>query len=255
MLAFAQLSDIHLGQDRGDDGARARERTERVLAHLAGLPGRLDAVLLTGDIADHGAQAEYSLAAELFGRYGLRPLICPGNHDVRGAYRSVLLGGDAFDASPVNEVHQLLGGTFLMCDSSVPGEGWGRLDDATLTWLDAALAAAPHDRPAFVCFHHPPLPLHGQYVDPIRQFGEDRLAAVVARHPHVAALLCGHAHTPAVTTFAGRPLVAAPGVVSTLRMPWEGEDDGPLDHGLPPQLAFHVLDDEGRLTTHFRVVP
>ncbi|MDJ1132606.1 phosphodiesterase [Streptomyces iconiensis] len=255
MFAFAHLSDIHLGQDRGDGGARARERAERVLAHLAGLPGELDAVVLTGDIADHGDEAEYALAAKLFADHGVLPLICPGNHDARGRYRAGLLGGDARDTSPVNQTHKLLGATFLMCDSSVPGEGHGYLDDATLSWLDQALAGAPRNSPAFVCFHHPPVPLHGQYVDPIRQFGEERLAQVVERHPHVAALLCGHSHTPAVTSFAGRPLIAAPGVVSTLRMPWEGEADGPLDYGLPPMLAFHVHDDEGRLTTHFRAVP
>jgi hypothetical protein len=27
-----------------------------------------------------------------------------------------------------------------------------------------------------------------------------------------------------------------------------------LDHGLPPAIAFHVLDDEWRLTTHYRLV-
>ncbi|MEU5834982.1 metallophosphoesterase [Streptomyces diacarni] len=255
MFVFAQISDIHLGQDRGDEGVRARARAERVLASLAGLPGELDAVLLTGDIADHGTVGEYRLAAKLFAEHGVMPLICPGNHDVRGPYRSVLLGGDGADASPVNQAHHLLGATLLMCDSSVPGKGHGYLDDTTLAWLDAELTAAPDDKPAFVCFHHPPVPLHGQYVDAIRQFGEERLAEVVGRHGNVAGLLCGHSHTPAVTTFAGLPLVAAPGVVSTLRMPWEGEDDGPLDHELPPLIAFHVYDDEGRLTTHFRVVP
>ncbi len=255
MFAFAQISDIHIGQDRErDGGSRARERTERVLSYLAALPGSLDAVLLTGDIADHGEEAEYALAAKLFAEYGVLPLICPGNHDVRGPYRAELLGGDVSDRSPVNQAHQLLGATFLMCDSSVPGRGHGYLDDATLAWLDQALAGAPRDKPAFVCFHHPPVPLHGQYVDPIRQFGEERLAEVVGRHAHVAGLLCGHSHTPAVTTFAGLPLVAAPGVVSTLKMPWEGEESGPIDYDLPPMIAYHVYDDERRLTTHFRVV-
>ena len=226
-----------------------------MLRSLDELPGELHAVILTGDVADHGTPQEYAEAAELLGSSRYSPLLCPGNHDVRGAYRAGLLGGDPADASPVNQLHVLPGATFAMCDSSIPGRGDGYLDDATLEWLDGALAGAPRDRPAFVCFHHPPVPLHGQYVDPIRQFGEDRLAAVVERHAHVSALLCGHSHTPATTVFAGRPLIAAPGVVSTLRMPWEGEDDGPIDYALPPMIAFHVHDDQGRLTTHFRVVP
>lgn len=256
MFVFAQLSDVHLGQDRGDGGARARERTERVLRYLDALPGELDAVLVTGDLADHGTAEEYALAAKLLAGSRHTPLLhCPGNHDARGPYRAALLGGEPDDASPVNQVHRLPGATFLMCDSSIPGRGDGRLDDATLAWLDAELAAGPHDTPAFVCFHHPPVPLYGRYADQIRQYGEERLAAVLGGHRHVAALLCGHTHTPATTTFAGLPLVAAPGVVSTLKMPWEEDAGGPLDHGLPPLLAFHILDGSGRLTTHFRVVP
>ena len=75
----------------------------------------------------------------------------------------------------------------------------------------------------------------------------------------MAALLCGHAHTGAATTFSGRPLLVAPGIKSTLLLPWEYEADSPdtdvcVDLRLPPALAFHVLDDSGRLTTHFRVL-
>ncbi|NLU69708.1 metallophosphoesterase [Streptomyces sp. HNM0574] len=259
MFTFAHISDIHLGYDRGDGGARAAERAARVLRTLDGLPGELDAVLLTGDIADHGTDAEYAEAAALLGASRHRLLHCPGNHDARGPYRAALLGGDPQDGSPVNRAVRVRGAegsaTFALCDSSIPGRGDGRLDDATLAWLDGVLAQVTRAEPLFVCFHHPPVPLYGQYVDPVRQFGEERLAAVLDRHPHVTALLCGHSHTPAVTGFAGLPLVAAPGVVSTLRMPWEGEADGPMDHALPPMLAFHVVDDAGRLTTHFRVVP
>lgn len=68
----------------------------------------------------------------------------------------------------------------------------------------------------------------------------------------MAGLITGHAHTPAATSFAGRPLIVGPGVTWTLRLPWEGE--GAADRDAPPGFAFHVLDDEGRLTSHFRVV-
>jgi hypothetical protein len=82
------------------------------------------------------------------------------------------------------------------------------------------------------------------------------LAAVIEGRPNVAAVLCGHAHQPISTTFAGTPLVVAPGVVSTLRLPWAVP--GPLtrsaavDLDEPPGVALHVIDDVGRVTTHFR---
>ncbi|HEU5473803.1 MAG TPA: phosphodiesterase [Actinophytocola sp.] len=242
MIVFAHVSDIHL-----DLGKRAWERTARVMGYLDGLPGKLDAVVVTGDLADHGLAGEYEQVAKvLVGRVPV--LICPGNHDVRSAYREVLLGEAAGDA-PVNRVHRVAGATFLMCDSTIPGQADGLLSDETLAWIDATLGE--DDGPAFVAFHHPPQPLHIPWIDEYRQHGAHRLAAVLDRHPRVRALLCGHVHTPAVTTFAGRPLLVAPGVVSTIKLPWE---DGDVDHDLPPAIAFHVLDDELRMTTHYRVV-
>jgi Icc protein len=79
------------------------------------------------------------------------------------------------------------------------------------------------------------------------------LAELIAAHPSIVAVLCGHAHTAAATTFAGRPLLVAPGVASTLRLPWEHGDVS--DHQLPPAIAFRILDDDRRLTTHHRMVP
>ena len=139
-----------------------------------------------------------------------------------------------------------------MCDSSVPGRPEGRLDDETMDWLHATLGAAP-DIPTIVAFHHPPVALHSPFVDAIRLQNPGQLSELLDKSPQVVAVMCGHAHTAGVSTFAGRPLVVAPGVVSTLRFPWESDLDVDLD--MPPAIAFHVLDDAGRLTTHFRTVP
>ncbi|MFI9162167.1 metallophosphoesterase [Kitasatospora aureofaciens] len=250
MLTIAHLSDIHLGQvHRRDAGKRARRRAEQVMAYLDALPGPLDAVLVTGDLADHGLPEEYRQAAEvLASRHPV--LTCPGNHDSRAPYRQVLLGEEP-TTDPVNRLHQLPGTDVLMLDSSIPEQHDGLLDDATLDWLDDQLASGRQELPALVAFHHPPVELHVPFVDGIRQFGEERLAQVLRRHPRVAALLCGHAHTSAATTFAGLPVLVAPGVVSTITLPCEGGKGILFDH--PPMLAFHVLDG-GRLTTHFRVV-
>ena len=246
MVLLGQVSDLHI------DGSAEREaRTRRVMGYLAGLPRPVDAVLVTGDVADHGQPAEYEVARGLLG--GPAPvLVCPGNHDRRAGFRRVLLGELDGGEGPVNQVRRLDGVTVLLCDSSVPGEDGGWLDDETIAWLDAALAAAP-DQPVLVAMHHPPLPLGVPFVDEIRQAGGDRLADVVRRHDQVVAVLCGHAHTAASTWFAGRQLLVAPGVASTLLLPAERPTGGALDGDAPAAIAFHLLDG-GRLTTHFRVV-
>ncbi|MFF8378729.1 metallophosphoesterase [Streptomyces sp. NPDC015661] len=256
MIVIAHVSDVHI-----DGDPRSQDRTRAVLRYLEELPYDLAAVLVTGDIADHGTPDEYAAARELLtSRHPL--LVCPGNHDDRAAFRKGLLPEEHLTEeaaprpyAPVNQVIRGEGFVIALCDSSVPGEDQGLLEDETVEWLDGVLAATPHEVPVLVAFHHPPVPLHTPYVDGIRQFGEERLAALADRHPHLTAFLAGHAHTAAATTFAGRPLLVAPGVVSALRLPWENPTDDPHVHlGLPPALAFHVLGEDGRLTTHYRTV-
>jgi hypothetical protein len=79
-----------------------------------------------------------------------------------------------------------------------------------------------------------------------------QLADLLGAHPQVAAVLTGHAHTAAASTFAARPLIVGPAITWTLRLPWES--DHAADRDQPPGLAFHILDDDRRLTTHYRVV-
>lgn len=246
MLVLAHLSDLHL-----DGGSRASARAKSVVDYLAGIPSPLDAVLVSGDIADHGLPDEYAEADKLLAALPYPVLTCPGNHDVRACYREGLLGEPGSD-DPINQVVPVGRAVFALCDSSIPGEDGGFLSDDTLTWLEGVLDESA-DRPVFIAFHHPPVRLHSPFVDAIRQRGAERLTKIVTRHPQVVALLCGHAHTPAASTFAGRPLLVAPGVVSTLMLPWEPAPD--LDLHLPPVIAFHILSDDGELVTHYRVVP
>ena len=248
MLLIAHVSDLHL-----DGGARAARRAGAVFEYLDRLRRPVDAILVTGDIADHGEPSEYEEAAKLFaGRDNLFP--CPGNHDRRPAYRAVLLADPSGSDEPINRLHRLgtAGPAFLLCDSTIPGRNDGLLADETLAWIRTTLTELPNDVPAFVAFHHPPVQLHQPYIDEIRLADEQRLASVLGDFPQVAAVLTGHAHAAAASTFAGRPLLVAPGVVSTLLLPWESDQIVDLD--LPPGLAFHVLADDDRLTTHYRVI-
>ncbi|TDC99825.1 phosphodiesterase [Nonomuraea deserti] len=249
MIVIAHVSDIHIGATPA-----AVARADRVMRYLDALPYDLDAVLVTGDIADHGLAEEYEQAGKLL--TSRHPVLTgPGNHDVRAEFRRVLLGEAEPSPGPVNQVLRTDRAIYAMCDSSIPGENAGRLEDETITWLEGVLDGA--DRPVFVAFHHPPVTLQSPPIDGIRLHRPGRLEEVLAGRADVPAVLVGHAHMPAATTFAGRPLLVAPGVVSTVRLPWEGGTtfDNCIDHDLPPALAFHVLDGEGRMTTHYRLVP
>ncbi|HEY2794363.1 MAG TPA: metallophosphoesterase, partial [Micromonosporaceae bacterium] len=186
MFVFAHISDVHF-----DTADRALGRVRQVMTWLRGMP--LDAILVTGDIADHGAVPEYEEARDELVADGVPVLILPGNHDERAAYRKVLLDGDGVE--PINVARVVDGVLFALCDSSIPGRNEGLLADTTIDWLRHRLDE--HDGPAFVCLHHPPVMLHQPLIDGIRLGDSEPLAAVVADHPNVVAVLCGHAHTAA----------------------------------------------------------
>src|SRR5215468_3508075 len=143
VFVMAHISDIHLD---GTDEIAAR--TRRVVDYLIGIkqPGRIDCVLVTGDLADHGADEEYEeVRKSVYQALPYPVLFCPGNHDDRVSYHNTLMQDD--DATwvagaPINTAHVIKDVTVLMCDSSIPRRNEGVLTAETLHWLDAELGRA-----------------------------------------------------------------------------------------------------------------
>jgi 3',5'-cyclic AMP phosphodiesterase CpdA len=233
------ISDLHLGREAAGDRAGA------VLAELTALSRPLDVLVVTGDVSDAGQRADYQWLRSRLGEFA-HVVAVPGNHDDRGALRSALLDAAA-GPGPVNTVRDLGGLVVLGCDSSIPGENPGLLDDETLAWAGITLAEVAPGTPAVLAFHHPPILIHDQYLDGMRQFGADRLADLLGRHPRVRALLCGHIHQAVSGRFAGVPVVTAPSVAPGWHLPWETDLAATA-----PGFAVHTLSRSGDLTSYFR---
>ncbi|MFD0925630.1 metallophosphoesterase [Williamsia deligens] len=245
MTVVAHISDLHFT----GDPAR-RDRIRRVIDHVNARADGIDVLVVTGDITDSGTPAQYAEAAETLGAAAVPTLVIPGNHDRRAEFSHALLRTERTDL-PLNRSAVIGDVLYLMCDSTIPGRDDGWMSDASIAWMEGEIDAVDASTPVVVSFHHPPATLLMPFMDSIRQIGEDRVAEMTARHPNVVGFLCGHAHTGAVTTFAGRPLVIAPGVSATLKLSFEGE--GIVDESQPAGLTFHQLDGF-RLISHFRSV-
>ena len=92
-FCFIHLSDIHFRKghscDPHDEDALLRHEIERDLRQLKSELPRLDAIVVTGDIAFAGKREEYELASnwlkrigELVGCNSGSILVTPGNHDI-----------------------------------------------------------------------------------------------------------------------------------------------------------------------------
>jgi 3',5'-cyclic-AMP phosphodiesterase len=246
---LVQLSDLHIGAEwEGRDPVAAAEAAVASVLRFAPPPG---AVLVSGDLTEHAADAEYALAGELLEPLGAPLHVLPGNHDDRAVLRRHFdLPG--VDAEPVNYSADLGPLRLVAVDTTVPGEDAGRLDEERLAWLDRELAAAP-DAPTLLAMHHPPL---ATGIKPLERIGlppADRraLAHVLRRHPQVRRLAGGHMHRAITSELDGRAVLAAPSTYVQIRLDAVSEDLELVPD--PPGYAVHLLAD-GELISHVEPV-
>ena len=235
MAVIAHLSDTHL-----DGGQPRLQRLLRVIGETASAGA--DAVIVTGDLTDHGAAAEYEQFASAMPAD--RPwLATVGNHDRRESARSCLSPGSS---GPLDRVLDVAGLRLIALDSLIEGADDGRLDPTSLAFAAHALDDSPG--PAVIALHHPPVAVGHDLMDRLGLRDPEGLAEL-AGHPRLAAVLTGHVHTSLAGRFAGAPLLGAGGVASTLRL---GSRTDPIaDAAAVPVFAVHVFDDTGWVRTVF----
>jgi 3',5'-cyclic-AMP phosphodiesterase len=244
-----QLSDPHVGATWGD-GDPVAGLTSAVES-VRRLPDRPDAVLVSGDLADHAADGEYEFVREQLARLDAPVHVLPGNHDDRDTLRRHFdLPGAG--GTPVQYAVDLGPLRLVVLDSTRPGEDRGELDRQRLTWLDAELAAAP-DRITLIAMHHPPLSTGIEAWDEIGLPVADRVALgeVLERHPQVQRLVAGHVHRAIAAELAGRAVLAVPSTYVQARLNFcSGEIELVAE---PPGFAVHALLD-GELASHVQPV-
>lgn len=254
-MLIAQLSDPHV-RPRGelyqgvvDSNAALRE----AIAHLHALDRRPDLVLVTGDLVDHGQPDEYAMARELLDTLAPPYLVIPGNHDDREALRAAFADHAYLPRTgPLHYVVEAPPLRLIGLDSCVPGRHHGHIDDAGLRWLADTLAAAP-STPTLVMLHHPPFRSGIPYMDPYRYLDPGPLAAVIAAHRQVEAVLCGHVHRLMLRRWAGTVVCACPSTVTEIDL--QLRPDAPSSsHAGPRGCLLHLWDEREGLITHVSAI-
>lgn len=209
-----------------EDGVDAEAALRRMLTDVQWVED-LDAIVVSGDIADDGSAAGCSAVlaqvGALAGARGVPHVYSTGNHDDRGSFAAVLGSGHrspdgddigvAMDGSTERAaVSEANGLRIITLDSLVPGKIHGSLSAGQLSWLREVLETPAPDG-SIVVLHHPPLYLGSH---PFRDHAlrdAEGLGDVVAG-TDVAAILCGHLHTQVNGMLAGIPVIATPGIVT-----------------------------------------
>lgn len=211
---LAHLSDPHLiaggGLLHGHINTAAQLRS--ALARVESSGERIDALVVSGDLADSAQPEAYELFREIADPVAQRlraPLVTTsGNHDERRPYARALYGRDT--DSPQDTVTVVRGLRIIAVDTAVPGFHHGGLSDAQYDWLAMELATSAEHGTVLV-MHHPPI----TYRSPVMQLLDfedvDRLRATV-EGSDVRAILSGHLHVTTFGTLGHVPVFVAGGV-------------------------------------------
>ncbi|MDO0913893.1 metallophosphoesterase [Streptomyces sp. DT2A-34] len=226
-MRILHLSDTHIERTDAPDknGVNATDSLRLMLTELRHQRD-VDAVVVTGDIADDGAVEAYTAVRELVGdfarRLGAPVFYTTGNHDERDAFGKVLGSGHPepelvldSEASERAAVSTVGGWRLVTLDSLVPGKVYGELSRRQLDWLRGVLGQSQSsERGTVLAFHHPPISLAVSATQPHFGLRNPEELAEAIRGSDVRVVLTGHYHLQLFGLLESVPVWVTPGVVS-----------------------------------------
>ncbi|ELQ18231.1 phosphodiesterase [Pseudomonas poae] len=249
----AQISDLHLkaGQRLTYGVVDTLGALRRAVDHLNASHPRPDIVVISGDLVDFGRADEYAVLHPELARLHMPCYLVPGNHDARGplldafAHHAYLPRSAQAPLDWVVDDHPL---RLIGLDSTIPGSHGGQLLDSQLQWLDAQLALRPH-APTLLILHHPPFISGIGHMDREPFINATALEQLIARHPQVERLLCGHLHRPMQRRFGGSLSCVCPGTSHQIVL--DLQDAAPAHFNLEPAgYLLHRWEAQQGLVSH-----
>jgi len=243
------LSDLHYMVAGDINGHDPRVRINLAIDTIRRDFADADAVIITGDLAEHGYAEDYAALAKIMDRLPMPVLSLLGNHDQRAAFAAHISPPETAMASYRQFTH-LVGDVLVMALDTPDGEtSPGQLCSARMEWITDTLRAN-RDKRVIVAMHHPPVALGLPNQDHERVVQGDALMELLADHGNVAQILCGHVHRQVQMLSHGIPVTSARSVTyqaPALRPHWD------WDSFAPPLEApsFGIVDvDQDTLRMH-----
>jgi 3',5'-cyclic-AMP phosphodiesterase len=247
-FVLAQISDMHIRAGARDDGFDPLARLHDALAAIRRFGA--DAIIATGDRVHDERPEDYAVLAQALREAPAPIYLVPGNHDSRELIRAhfpehAYLPREGVLSYAIEDYPLRLVGV----DQIAYGETGGVFTPEHADWLEAALAAEPK-RPTLVALHHPPIRTYDQLLDRIGLAHAERFEAVIARHPQVKRVVCGHHHRAVLGQIAHAPLFVCPSTAWTFSLALKPDQELARRSSETDGWALHVWDDQAGLATH-----
>ncbi len=207
-LRVVQLSDFHLFADPKSKllGLPTQQSFESVLELVRSEQPHMDVILATGDLSQDASAASYARAVEHLDEFGIPVYWLEGNHD-KPAPLVQALNGQLERLSPCVVSHG--NWSFILLDSTIPGDVPGELFRDDLAFLEQALAAHSEQH-VMVCLHHHPVPIGCRWLDEQQVGNAEAFFNIIDQFANVRAIVWGHVHQEFVGERNGVELYAVP---------------------------------------------
>jgi len=220
MVKLIQLSDLHLvppGKltSKVLDTNSILEETINEILRKKDYFGKIECLVVTGDVSDDGSIESYLSAHEKLIKLNVPVLVIPGNHDLRNPMREVFNEHVEFSthSSQFDWVFKYEETVIVGLDSLVEGENFGFLEKTSLEFLSNQLSI--HNGSDIVLLiHHPPIKTGIYFMDKIGLTNSSDLAECLKVTNHPVRILCGHVHGVYHGLLGIHPVVSAPSVCS-----------------------------------------
>jgi len=253
MTKILQISDTHIVPD-GElayekvDTAAALTETVATINRLRAQADPIDIVLVTGDLTEHGSEAEYRRFLEIMEGLELPFRTVPGNHDRREPMRAAFKDTDWMPSrNCVNWRADLEDFTVIGLDSLSEGNAHGMLAPDTLAWLSGQLVELD-GKPVLLGLHHPPFVTGLQAMDAQNLRNAVHLEDALTGYPGEIRVVCGHVHRSIAGLFAGRFCQICPGTSHAVTLDLRSDANNSLTVE-PGAMMLHEWRD-GRFLSH-----
>lgn len=238
IFSFATINDLHFGEDIAGlittpDGKAINEGMswpDKSNPHWSFMnraaieeinQRNVDFVVVNGDITSKHRREEFEVARSYLSLFKMPYIVLRGNHDVVGEERedhfvSVFdlknfspIGGaryiiDDYGHVYISFVHK--GILFVGLDSSDLKDGWGRISEEQLNWLENILQEN-RDKVTIIFLHYPVVATRGDSLGSISVINDrhsrNRLIDIISKNRQVKVVFSGHTHRNKVTPHDG----------------------------------------------------
>lgn len=189
-LRLVQITDTHLNgpEDGHLLGMKTLHSMNCVLDIVRSERTAIDAMLVTGDLAQDGSEQAYRHLHN-----ALLPFNCPvfwfeGNHDHPASMQAVAEGSEHLNRIIRTQHWQL-----ILLNSQVEGAVYGRLKKDQLDLMEKALKERP-DLHTLISFHHHPIAMGSTWIDHIGVKNGEEFCNIIRHYSNVRCVLWGHVH-------------------------------------------------------------